>query len=85
MPSFNYFYDFLIIEKYKLLHVGVISIVNASNKALLSQHKQCSKHLKKKHPHNNKQNKGPHSSQPIPTPNGDKGVKSKCKNTEKAL
>jgi hypothetical protein len=65
----------LIREQDKLLHLGVINTVGTSNKALVAQQKDKSKHPKKQHPHNNKQNKGPKPSQPTSTPNGDKGTK----------
>jgi hypothetical protein len=64
--------DSFIREQDKLLHLGVKNTIGTSNKALVAQQKNKSKHPKKQHPHNNKQNKGPKPSQPNSTPNGDK-------------
>jgi hypothetical protein len=46
-PSLEYFFDSLIREKDKLLHLGVINIACTSNKSLVAQHKGKSKHPKK--------------------------------------
>jgi hypothetical protein len=53
------FCDSLIREKDKLLHLGVINTAGTSNKALMDQQKDKSKHLKKQYPWNNNKNKGP--------------------------
>jgi hypothetical protein len=80
MPSFDAFYDSLIREQDKLLHLGFISIVGTSKEALVAQQKQGPKHPKKQYPSNNKQNKSPKPSQPTRTPNG---TKSKGKKIER--
>jgi hypothetical protein len=66
------------------VQIGLISTTGTSNKALVVQQKYKSKNPKKQHPHhNNKQNKGPKFSQSTSAANGDKGAKSKNKNTDK--
>jgi hypothetical protein len=73
--SIKSFCDSLIREKDKILHLGVTNTVGTSNKALVAQQKDKTKHINKQHPHNNKTNKGPKPTQPDFTPNGDKGPK----------
>jgi hypothetical protein len=56
----------------------VIITTGTSNKALIAQHKDKTKHPNKQQPHNNnKKKKSPKPYQPSSTPNGDKGPKSK--------
>jgi hypothetical protein len=57
-PTLEHFCDSLIREKDKILHLGVISTVSTSNKALVAQQKDKFKHPKKQYPRNNKKNKG---------------------------
>jgi hypothetical protein len=71
-PTLESFCDYLIREQDKILHLGVINTASTSNKDLVAQKKDKSKHPKKKHPHNNKKNKGPKPSKLASTPNGDK-------------
>ena len=83
-PTLESFCTSLIREEDKLLQLGVINTVGASNKALVAQKKDKPKYPKKKHPHyNSKQPKGPKPAQTTSTPNGDKGSKYKSKNTNK--
>jgi hypothetical protein len=83
-PSLENFCDALIREKDKLVQLGVINTVGTSNKALVVHQKDKPKNAKKQHPcHNNKQYKGPKSTQTTSTPNGDKGEKYKSKNTDR--
>jgi hypothetical protein len=46
----------------------VINTAGTSNKALVAQQKDKTKHPKKQHPHNNKKNKGPKPSQQLLLP-----------------
>jgi hypothetical protein len=79
-PTLESFCDALIREKDKLVQLGVISTIGASNKALVAQQKDKPKNPKKQHHrHNNKKNKGPKPTQIALAPNGDKGAKSKNK------
>jgi hypothetical protein len=81
--SLNYFCDALILEKYKLVQLGLINIAGTYNKALAAQQKDKSTNPKKKYPrHNDKKNKGPKPSQPNSVHNSDKGEKSKSKKTD---
>jgi hypothetical protein len=73
----------LIREQADILHLGVINITDASNNALVTQQKDKVKNPKKHHPYKNKQKKSPKPSYPAPTPNVDKGTKSKGKNTKR--
>ena len=52
--SLESFCDSLIREKDKLIHLGMISNLDTSRKALLAQQKEKSKYPKKKNPRNNK-------------------------------
>ena len=62
-PSLESFCDLLIREQDKLIHFGMISNVDTSGKALLSQQEEKSKPPKKHNFCNNKQNnKGPKTS-----------------------
>jgi hypothetical protein len=74
IPSLKSYCDYLIREKDELVHLGVINTTGISNKSLVSQYKDKSKHPTKKHPCN-KQNKGHKPSHPTYTLNGDKGLK----------
>ena len=62
-PSHESFFDSLIREEDKVIHLGIINDVDTSGKALLSQQQEKSKPLKKQNFCNNKpNNKGPKSS-----------------------
>jgi len=74
-PSLEYFCDYLIRERDKLLHLGVIITIGTSNNALVAQHKDKSKQPKKQHTYNKKKNKGIKPSLSDSTPNGDKWSK----------
>jgi uncharacterized Rmd1/YagE family protein len=83
-PSFESFCDALLQEKNNFVKLGLISTAGTSNKDLVSQQKDKSKYLKKKHPHHNKQqNKGPKQSSPTYAPNSDKEEKSKSNNIDR--
>ena len=72
-PSLESFFDSLIREQYKLIHLEIINNVDTSRKALLSQDKQKSKPPKKQSFRNNKQNnKSPKPSQSAPSLKNDK-------------
>ena len=67
-PSLESFCDFLIREKDKLIHLGIINNADTSGKALLSQQKEKPKPPKKHNFRNNKPNdKGPRPSQSAPS------------------
>ena len=72
-PSLENFFDALIREKDNLIQLGVINTTGTSNKDLVVHQKDKTKNPKKQHPrHNNKQHKGPKSTEIASTPNGDK-------------
>jgi hypothetical protein len=72
-PTLESFCDALIREEDKLVQLGVINIAGTSNKALVAQQKHKPKNPKKQHPrYNNKQHKGPKSTQTTSAPNGEK-------------
>jgi hypothetical protein len=78
------FCDSLIRVKYNLVQLGVIKSASTSNKSLVAQQKDKTNNPKKQHPfHKNKQHKGPKPTQTTSARNGDKGEKSKNKNTER--
>ena len=52
-PSFDAFFDSLIREQEKLLHLGLINIGNSFKKALAAQQQPCQKNPKKQHPKKN--------------------------------
>jgi hypothetical protein len=81
-PSLESFFNSLIREKDKLLHLGVINTIGTSNKSLVGQQNYKTMHTKNQNPHNNnKQNKGLKPSHPYSTLNSDKGPKPKGKKT----
>ena len=81
-PSVESFFDSLIRDQDKLIHIGMINNVDTYGTALLSQQKENSKPPKKQNFHNNKQNnKGPKPSQLAPSLKNDKGSKQKGKKT----
>ena len=84
-PSLESFYDSLIREQDKFIHLGIINNADTSGKALLSQQKKKkSKPPKKQNFRNNKpNNKGPKPSQPVPPLKNDKGSKQNGKKTER--
>ena len=82
-PSLESFCDSLIREKDKPIHLGIISNVDTSRKALLSQQKENSKPPKKQNFCNNKSNKGPKASQSAPSLKNDKGSKPKGKKIDR--
>jgi hypothetical protein len=53
-PTLESFCDALIIEKDKLVQLGVIHTTSISNKALVIHHKDNPTNPKKKHPRHNK-------------------------------
>jgi hypothetical protein len=71
-PSIEYFCDAMILEKDNPLQLGMISTIGTSNKVLKAQHKYKSNNPKKlQRHHNNKKKKGPKSSLPTFSLNGD--------------
>ena len=81
-PSIKSFYDSLIREQDKLIHLGIINNADTSRKALLSQQKENSKPPKKHNFRNNKpNNKGPKPSQSAPSLKNNKASKTKGKKT----
>jgi hypothetical protein len=83
-PTLESFCVALIREEDKLVHIGVINTTCTSNKSLVAQQKDKPKNPKKKHPcYNNKQHKGPKSTQKDSTPNGEKGAKYESKKTNR--
>ena len=57
-PSLESFYDYLIREKDKLMHLGMISNADTSGKYLLEQPKENSNPTNKQNRCNSKSNKG---------------------------
>jgi hypothetical protein len=83
-PTLESFCDALIREQDNLVQLGVINTTGTSNKALVAQQKDTPKNPKKQHPrHNNKQHKRLKPTQTASAPNGEKGEKSKNKNTDR--
>ena len=70
--SLESFFDSLIREQDKLIHLGIINNTDTSGKALLSQQKEKSKLPKKHNFRNNNPNKGPKPSQSTPSLKNDK-------------
>eukprot|EP00253_Pinus_taeda_P028273 PITA_28273 len=87
-PSFDAFFDSLIREQEKLLHLGLPNPGNSSKKALTAQQQLNSKNPKKSYPKKNgpKPNKGPKQFQPQNEKSfhhNDKATKNKGKKTDK--
>jgi hypothetical protein len=57
-PTLESFCDSLIREKDKLLQLGVINTTGTSNKALVAQQKDKTKHPKKQHPQQQQEKQG---------------------------